>query len=184
MGGAAIMTAAAATLEAPDRAVMRPMRDEDHDFVLSTWLLSFSNSARALEVTPHDGSGHTRVCESCGQHRLRRVARRGSGGQWRAGALYWREQRALIERLVASSNVTVLEQDGLIDAWICRAWQRPVVHYLYVRRSERCRGLARRLCMGLESSAVEYTHWRPGIDARRLPESWRYNPFVLMGGGA
>jgi GNAT superfamily N-acetyltransferase len=158
--------------------VIRAAYPEDHGFILNSWLRSYSCSPSALAVTPHDGEKHTKACTACGAHSLRRHQVGGST-RFRAGELYWEAQKDLAQRLLARCNVAVWDSDGMLDGWVCREWQAPVLHYVYVRHSARRTGIARALVAELADGPAEYSHWRTGVFGARLPPSWRYNPYAL-----
>jgi|HubBroStandDraft_6_1064221.scaffolds.fasta_scaffold791012_1 GNAT superfamily N-acetyltransferase len=160
--------------------MMRPAGASDAAFVASSWLMSYASSDWATLVTPHDAE-HVVKCDGCGACRVR-AARQGHSTTWRAGACYWDGQKRLIAGLLATSNVTVMQSDddGLLDGWIVRAVDRPVLHYLYVRRSARGRGVARALVADLAEEPTTFTHWPRGVRAQSLPKGWRFDPYVLM----
>lgn len=159
---------------------MRPAGANDAAFVASSWLQSYASSDWATLVTPHDDA-HVVRCEGCGACRVR-AERQGHVTAWRAGACYWAGHKRLIARLIASSNVTVMQsdEDGLLDGWIVRAVDRPVLHYLYVRRSARGRGVARELMADLREAPTTFTHWPRGLQPKRIPRGWRFDPYELM----
>lgn len=158
---------------------LRPAGQDDIPFVAASWLESYSSSEWATLCTPH-GASNVYRCDACGSHHLR-WERRAGAKRWRAGETYWAGQRRLIALLVASSNVTVAEaDDGLLDGWIVRAWGPPVLHYLYVRQPARGQGIARALIADLHEQPARFTAWPRGLDARRLPVRWAFDPYALM----
>lgn len=144
---------------------LRRAEEDDLRFVRSAWLTSFASSALAREMTPRS-AWDARV-----------AARRPP-----ASDAFFQGQRRLIEWLIMRSNVTVADAgDGLVDGFVVRHWQRPVLHYVYVRLSARERGVARELVADLAQAETRYTHVLPDIDRRRLPAMWTYDPFLLRG---
>lgn len=159
--------------------MIRLAKPEDVAFVKASWLRSFSGSPWALLVTSHD-ERHTRRCDACGAHHLL-VERHGGTLRSKAGPAYWGGHAALVDRLMASCNVSVADNEGMLDGFVCRDHAEPVLHYVYVRHSARGRGVARQLLDDLATApAVRYTHYRPPIAMRRLPKGWVYDPYALM----
>ena len=152
---------------------VRPARAEDMAFVENSWLQSYADSDTALICTPKD-EPHTRKCQICGAYRVRTA---------KAGKEYWNGERALMRALIRRSVLLVKEaSDGLLDGFAC--WQqRPdgfFVHYVYVRMSARCKGVAKELLSPLLGEPlVVYTHRSRVVDARRMPKNFRFDPYEL-----
>jgi GNAT superfamily N-acetyltransferase len=106
----------------------------------------------------------------------------------RWAAPYRKTQSALIEQLVESNLVYVVEAvDGTpggldLDGWIC-GWPEALVHYVFVRQSARGRGVARELLGALQidkTTPAVYTHHARLLDLRRVPGAWRFDKGSLM----
>lgn len=150
-------------------------------FVKSSWLQSYASSDFALLSTPKDAD-HTVPCPSCGHRALRAHRVRGIT-QYKAGEEYWDGQKRLIDALIARSNVSVylVEDEGIVDGWICRSWSRPVVNYVYVRASARGQGVARALLDDLAGKpGVIYSHKSRNVDSKRLPRGWAFDPYEMI----
>ena len=157
--------------------VIRLARTEELRFIQSAWMKSYASSDWAKFVTPRD-DGHTIECASCGSRRLRQVTKNGAT-HYTAGPLYWSGHHELVTSLLSSCNVSVVDTDGVVDAWIVRDTVRPVLHYLYVRYSARGEGHARQLCEDLIPQPTRFTHWSRAIVGRRLPPGWQFDPYIL-----
>lgn len=160
--------------------MIRPAIEQDRAFITSSWLQSFSSSDMALLATPKDPD-HVHTCTGCGAHRLRVSGSSKHTTKVHAGVSYWNGQRKLIERLLSTCNVSVLENDdGLIDGWVVRELDSPVVHYAYSRASSRGRGVLRALLEDLWTSELTYTHKSRSLDSQRLPSAWRFDAYWLV----
>ena len=160
--------------------------DPDHKLIYGAWLSSYSSSEFALFCTPKDDR-HTMPCDcrpGCG-HRMLRTVRQKGITLYKAGEEYWATQRRIIARLLASCNVSVATLDDgpsddgeMLDGFIVRDWEAPRLHYAYVRASARGKRLSTIMMDDLLSSGadVEYTHKSRGVDERRLPKNWSFNP--------
>jgi hypothetical protein len=157
--------------------MIRPATIADLPLVRSSWLTSYSSSEWALLNTPKD-SEHTRSCPTCEATNLRSHRVRGLR-VYHAGDEYWSTQKRLIERLIASCNVSVFVVDEpMVDGWIVRDWRSPIVDYVYTRNSAREPGadVARKLVADLAAApAVTYTHKSRGVDEGRLPKGWTFS---------
>ena len=161
--------------------MLRAALETDRSFITSSWLQSFASSDVALLATEKDES-HTVACAACNHRSLRTSGSRGGITRVHAGQAYWACQRRLIERLLATCNVAVVEnEDGLIDGWVCREPTRDIVHFWYVRASSRGRGVAKAMLEDIWNKAVMYTHKTRGLDTSRLPKSWRFSDYCLKG---
>lgn len=162
--------------------MIRPAQPEDVPFIASAWLQSYASSPWAELCTPKD-ERHTTECGSCGHHSLQVSRTNGGMTKVHAGEVYWRGQRAIIARLLASANVCVYQNpDGLLDGFIARDHASPVLHYVYVRASARGRGVARALIDDLRTSWTRYTHRSRSVDGKRVPQQWTFDPSILMVG--
>jgi GNAT superfamily N-acetyltransferase len=140
--------------------ILRKAVPGDLVFVASSWLRSYATSDTARLVTPHD------------------VWARGE-----ASAEYWNGQRALIAWLLEQGMATVLvaDDEGMLQGWACASGH--VLHYVYVRQSARMQGLARQLVTALgiaKNPEVRYTHRSRGVEQKRLPPRWRFDPYALF----
>jgi hypothetical protein len=139
--------------------IRAPSPDELARWIASSWLRSYNESAWAKICTPPDyweAEGHGGLCYHDGHRRL-------------------------ISSLVARSVVLVSQVDEgpLADGWIC-GWPVTTLHYLYVRKSARHRGVARSLCAALElepGKPVRYSHRGPNISHH--PRGWTFDPYLL-----
>ncbi|HTQ44517.1 MAG TPA: GNAT family N-acetyltransferase [Polyangiaceae bacterium] len=162
-------------------AVIRPMGAEDRAFVLAAWLRSYGDSESALIATPRD-AGHLVTCEACG---VSRVAI--ANGRPKAGREYWHGQSQLVEALLRRATTLVAESvvDGveMLDGFASYELSPRIVHFVYVRRSARGRGLARQLVAELDGPGiVTYSHRTRTLSRARLPAHWRYSPYATMEG--
>jgi len=161
--------------------LIRPAEKDDLDFIRSGWRRSYASSDWALFVTPKNDI-HTVACNSCGQRTLRSTQSRGGKVQHHAGDLYWDGHRAVIEQLLSTSNTSVSQgDDGMLDGFICRRDDLPVLHYVYVRQSAREKGVARELVADLWEKPTRFTHLSRSIVGRKLPAHWKFDPYFLMG---
>lgn len=156
--------------------MIRPMRVDERNFVLANWLRSYARSEFALMSTPKDAE-HAPRCTGCGLRRVLAVQDQDGRVRPQAGPAYWRGHRGVVERLMASCNVSVLEndEDGMLDGFIVRDPSRPVLHYLYVRQSSRGRGVARALVADLRANAVSYTHRTGMLEPSKIPRGWHFD---------
>ena len=155
--------------------MIRPMRPDEFNFVISNWLRSYAKSDFAMLSTPKSDT-RTPVCSGCGRRHVAVVKDEDGRFRPQTGPEYWAGHRALVTRLVARCNVSVAEnEDGLLDGFVCREHDRPVLHYLYVRQSARGRGVARELVADLANVATRYSHKGALVDAARLPAGWHFS---------
>ena len=145
--------------------MIRAVEPADLPYVRSTWLRSYSESEWAKLCTPPSYWQEMK-----------------HGGQ-----AYYDGQRRLIEALLARFVVLVSEaEDGLLDGWVC-GWPRTTLHYIYVRKSARDKGIAPALCSALhleEGEPVRFTHRSPSLrlitDGKHLtPRRWVFDPYML-----
>lgn len=145
--------------------ILRSPLPDDLRFVRSTWLQSYASSDFARLCTPSEQEWFRHASDD-------ERERRGAGGR-----AYFDGQRALIERLLASSVVLVAEGDaGNLDGFVC-GWPRALLHYVYVKQPRRKRGVARALLDALHlkpGERVTYTHRAAGI--RGSPRGWSFDP--------
>jgi len=144
--------------------MIRPPESESEEtYIKSSWLSSYASSMWAKMCTPNEEWLRRQVSDT-----------------------YWRGHRQLINVLCArGQKLVAINEADLIAAYI--VWQpgQPeapdALHYVYVRSIERGRGYAKKLVQaaGLTSS-VHYTHLMYGIDRKRLPQTWRHNPYALV----
>jgi hypothetical protein len=146
--------------------MIRAVEPADLAYVRSTWLRSYSESDWAKLCTP------PAYWEE----------------QKHGGQAYYDGQRVLIEALLSQSVVLVAEaDDGLLDGWVC-GWPRTTLHYLYVRKSAKDKGVAGALCCALElveGQPVRFSHRAPALrlltqgNAHRTPQRWVFDPYLL-----
>jgi hypothetical protein len=159
----------------------RATPDECAGFVAHAWLYSYASSDWALRNTPKDAT-HTRQCETCGEAQFKSKSLPSGAMVASVGQQYLEGHRALISKLIRSCNVTVAEaEDGLLDGFVCRDEEQPLLHYVYVRESARANGVAKMLVDDLASRPTTVTHKGRGIKKARLPRSWRFSEYPLMG---
>lgn len=138
--------------------MIRPALPEDMRFVRSSWLQSFADSDFARILTPKD------VWE-----------RREASNE------YYDCQRLIIEVCLDTAAIYVDADTNMIDGWL--VCEPGLVHYVYVRQSARGRGVARRLleAAGIHASGhVEYTHRSRGLNAAKVPKTWKHVFWKLL----
>lgn len=140
---------------------------------MSAWLRGFASSNIANDLSPRDGERSV-LCRKCGQW----------GIPWDSPhppRIYWEGQRLVIAGLLNSSTNVVLEDEGRLTGFACfREKPVAVVHWVYVVRSSRGAGLARRMLTQLTCvGGVRYTHRTPRIRDARLPSGWVYDPYQV-----
>lgn len=131
----------------PDLFSLRPGRETDFPFVVSSWLASdrHSPSGRDMGGLYYDTHRET----------VRRVLMRAE----------------LRVACVPDSDDAIMGW-----AAVHAEGDTPAVFYVYVRRDARRLGIARSLLGELLSKPCDYTH-RPVVHAPvKMPEGWRYNP--------
>lgn len=157
---------------------VRFARPEELNFVIDAWVKSYSNSERAMLLTPKDAAHATR-CAQCKTW----LPKHDERGRMLAGHEYWQGQRRLVDRLIRRSQVLVYDSGDLLDGFACLGQTpsgSPLVHYVYVRWSSRGQGIAKALLAGLaDAQGVVYTHRTRSLEAARLPQSWRYDDYAL-----
>ena len=174
----------------PTPPLIRAAVEEDLPFIINAWVKSFADSETAMVSTPRDGR-YARRCERCN----RWVPKQGElSGEYRHG------QRRLIMTLLETSKTLIAEatdvKTAMIDGFATYSrgpapvgqhmgfgWEPSwVVHYVYVRKSARKRGVARALLAEvLEDPAVRvvYTHRSTGVDGSRLPRNVIFDPYEI-----
>jgi hypothetical protein len=157
--------------------LIRRATTDELRLIQNAWLKSYASSDWARFVTPRDDD-HTVECSACGIRRLRQVTKNGITTHM-AGPLYWERHHRLVESLLSSSNVSVAETNGVVDAWIVRDEIYPILHYVYSRWSARKEGHARALCEDLLPLRTRFTHWSRAIVGRRIPRGWIFDPYLL-----
>lgn len=97
-------------------------------------------------------------------------------------AIYRREQRWLVERLLASEDALVAVDAA--EPWHAFGWAvgnraAGVFHYAFVKSDFRGRGIGRFLFDALlgKPETVFFTHWRESIP-RKHP-GWIFDPYIL-----
>jgi hypothetical protein len=156
--------------------MIRPAVPEEHAFVKSSWLQSYASSDWALLCTPRTRE-HVETA-GCGHAALKSHRVRGMT-VWHTGDAYWRGHRGVIDRLLASCNVSVFVIDEpMVDGFVVRDRYQPVLHYVYTRASARMRGVARSLVADLLAApSVTYTHASRHLDRAQLPAGWAFDPY-------
>ncbi len=154
---------------------IRAAREDDLPFVVDTWRRSFADSDYASHVTPHDAA-HMGQCGACGAWAIRTQA-----GKTLSSREYWTGQLSLIQRLVSGCTTMVCDSDdGILDGFSCYALSPPTIHYVYVRRSARGKGVARALLSELSrETSIVYTHRTRQLRGARLPRGLSYDPYAL-----
>lgn len=132
----------------------REMRDEDRNYVLSSWLLSYSEAAEFR------GLG-------------RDVYTRG-----RAHAVYCGLYQPIIKQLVERSTVAVAYDPELPDTII--GWMAvegdDVLHYVMVKPRFRKFGVAHWMTRDLAAMPAVYTHVPSPAAIRLIGDAWTYDP--------
>jgi GNAT superfamily N-acetyltransferase len=144
--------------------LIRPFREDDAGFVLSSWLKSYATSAWAKSVTDQ--------------------------ALWdkrRASTLYWNGHHALVSAILRRPgtliSVAAWEEDAdVLAGWMCQERRHDAVllHYLYVRERFRRNGIATELAKALPERVL-YTHRSRVVSRLPLPPHWAFDPYVLMG---
>jgi hypothetical protein len=141
---------------------LREMRDEDRNYVLSSWLLSYENtSRRARWVDP----------------RTREVV--DGGGEFRSmpRAMYFRLYEPIVESLLRRSTVVIAalpEADDAIVSWF--AAEGDVLHYVHTKNRFRKLGAAAWLLRDALALPVTYTHEPRPFCRSLIGAAWTYDP--------
>jgi hypothetical protein len=152
--------------------VIRPVAPSEIGFVVKGWIRTYATSDWALLLTPKDDD-HTRKCASCARRSLR-LDRNSDKTVAHAGPAYWSRQHEIITNLLARCNVSVLEaDDGLLEGFVVRDRESPVLHYVYVKPLARRQGKAREMVSDLSRIGTRVSHLGAGI---RLPHGWSFDP--------
>lgn len=128
--------------------MVRPaVREELDDFVVSSWLQSYTRSlpAKLMRADARFGLGRER---------------------------YWTNQRMRIERILATPTVRVLVAtvDDMVVGWACEDRAQRKLHYIYVKDTFRRQGIANKLAdwaRDANGGMVALTH---------LPPPWYSRP--------
>lgn len=134
---------------------VRPMRQSDLAWILSSWLGSYHHNARSTVVQSMP-SGEFK-------QRWHRVA----------------------EALIARSSVLVAcadPDDNLICGWLCS--EPGVLHYVHVKQCFQRFGIARTLLEAAGFSPAKpalFSHRTTDSDRCPLPEQWRSAPWLTIG---
>lgn len=140
----------------------RPMEPADRNFVVKSWLESFSKSAMA------------KLISLAGRESAPREV-------WSANRDYFETWNDLINGLVDRGRTLIVEDDaGLIAGFLVyEPWESSiVVHYVYTRLPHRRMGVARQLVREIPAGPVYYTHRNRGI--HKIPPGWQFTIRPLL----
>lgn len=132
-----------------DDFLLRPMGEDDRNYVLSAFLNDFQRSKWAKVVGGAYFTGHAR----------------------------------LIQKLMDHASVTLCVWKDSPDFIIGFAVSGPgaVVHYVYVRKDWREKGIAKMLLAPFLGKHCRVTH---AVTDKRLPDKWTLDPYPLTELGA
>lgn len=141
---------------------LRAMRDEDRNYVLSSWLNSYGEIARRHRVVDP-----------------RTKAVLDEGGEFRGTrrAVYFRLYEPIVQDLVTRSTIVVAtlpEEPDVVLGWM--AIENDCLHYLLVKPRWRRLGIGRWLLGQLGELDAVYTHApAPTVGAGLIPASWSFD---------
>jgi hypothetical protein len=158
---------------------LREGLDEESNFILNSWLMSYK---------------HVR----CGTYDERLAA---SGAMFAGRAMdsgrYFKGQQALVSALAARSRVLSVcdaQDPSFVVGWACGALQGPseasqelVVHYVYVKHAYRKHGVALELLKGLgwkPGMTILATHWTKPCATKAIKYNIVFDDYPLTVGAA
>jgi GNAT superfamily N-acetyltransferase len=141
---------------------LRPMREDDRNYVLSSWLNSYAEVGRRPRLV----DPRTRELQD-------------EGGEFRGTrrGVYFRVYQPIVEALVGRSTIVVAtlpEEPDVVLGWM--AVEGDCLHYLLVKPRWRRLGIARWLIEQLDGMNAVYTHApSPTVAKGLVPSSWSFD---------